>query len=130
MIRRLCCWPCCSNFRLPDSKYCEKHREAGEAREEAWKRSRNEKRKDSFEKAKRANSTMYHTAQWRHLRAEAIADHPFCSRCGNKDNLQAHHRIPPRGDASLFYNRNNIEIICADCHRRITAQEIAARRRR
>lgn len=81
-----------------------------------------------FENAMRPNEALYRTTRWKKLRAEILQKTPFCEFCFREGALQVHHLIPPRGDEQLFFDRGNLRVICAECHRKITAQEIKQRR--
>lgn len=39
-----------------------------------------------------------------------------CAKCGNKEYLQVHHKIPVSERPDLAANPQNIEIICVECH--------------
>jgi len=39
-----------------------------------------------------------------------------CQRCGSKDSLQTHHKIPVCERPDLAASPENIEIICVECH--------------
>lgn len=81
-----------------------------------------------FENATRPNEVFYRSTRWKKLRVGVIAEQPFCEMCGGVRGLQVHHKIPPRGNEALFFNRENLAVVCADCHRKITAEEINQRR--
>ena len=49
--------------------------------------------------------------------------------CGSTENLTVDHIIDPRGNPDLFYEENNLQTLCKDCHRLKTAQEITERNR-
>lgn len=87
-------------------------------------------KKEAFQNAKRANEDLYHSAKWRKLRKETIEKYgSICRFCGKKtDNPQIHHIIPPRGNETLFFDPENLAVICPDCHRKITEQEIENRK--
>lgn len=39
-----------------------------------------------------------------------------CERCGSTDNLQGHHRLAHADYPEFREDKNNIEVLCADCH--------------
>jgi 5-methylcytosine-specific restriction endonuclease McrA len=83
-----------------------------------------------YSKMKRSNEGMYNTAAWRKLRKLKLEDSPRCEMCGRADGrLEAHHRVPPRGDGGLFFELENLMTLCAECHGYITRAESAERRR-
>jgi 5-methylcytosine-specific restriction endonuclease McrA len=107
----------CNTLIDNNSVYCEKHIKPKLA---------------PFAGAIRSNEVLYKTAEWRKLRKELLKEQPYCSKCGIsiKDaQLELHHIIPPRGNFELFFNRENILIICKNCHKTITAAEIRSRKR-
>jgi 5-methylcytosine-specific restriction protein A len=34
-----------------------------------------------------------------------------------------HHITPPKGDEELFFDRNNLTVLCESCHARMTSAE-------
>ena len=65
----------------------------------------------------------YHTTRWRKLRWSVLADAGFrCKRCGfvscdgTGSDLVADHVTPHRGDAALFWDRDNLQPLCIPCH--------------
>jgi 5-methylcytosine-specific restriction endonuclease McrA len=88
-----------------------------------------ERKANAFKTADRANTELYNTAEWRQLRQETLFKHPFCEVCGSEENLQVHHKQAPRGNKELFFNPDNLMVVCADCHRKITANEIRERKK-
>jgi 5-methylcytosine-specific restriction protein A len=61
-----------------------------------------------------------------------IRQSPQCAICGaaKEDGaiLEVHHREPPRGDEGMFFDENNLQVLCRSCHQVITAREIQERR--
>ncbi|MDR1957164.1 MAG: HNH endonuclease [Treponema sp.] len=94
------------------------------------------KREDrpAFVNATRPNAHLYNSVAWRQLKRRKLAETPGCSRCGvsRRDGvrLEVHHIRPPRGDETLFFDPDNLTVVCPACHKVITAQEIARRKRR
>lgn len=62
----------------------------------------------------------YKTADWRALRWEVLVQEHFtCRRCRrifNSPELVADHIEPHRGDRDLFFDRQNLQCLCAGCH--------------
>jgi len=63
----------------------------------------------------------YKLARWRRLRwAVLIRDMFTCRMCGrieaDTSKLVADHREPHRGDEALFWDVNNLQTLCEDCH--------------
>jgi 5-methylcytosine-specific restriction endonuclease McrA len=86
-------------------------------------------KKKPFENAVRSNETLYNTSKWRKLRKRKLSEQSFCSKCGSQDNLHIHHRIPPLGDMELFFEYENLDVLCGKCHRIETNKEILYRRK-
>lgn len=42
----------------------------------------------------------------------------MCRECGARGPLEVHHIVPVAGSASneLFYDMNNLVVLCTDCH--------------
>ena len=81
-------------------------------------------KKKPFENAIRNNVELYNTNLWKKLRKIMLVYYPFCCKCGNEELLQVHHRVNPMGDDSLFFDLDNLEVVCENCHRIITANSI------
>ncbi|ULQ61203.1 HNH endonuclease [Brucepastera parasyntrophica] len=81
-----------------------------------------------FEGATRSNTALYNTRRWRGLRAEVIAENPFCAWCKRNDTLTVDHIENPRGNEALFFNKDNLQVLCKACQRIKTAQEIIERK--
>ena len=48
--------------------------------------------------------------------ARVISHHPFCTICGSKENLEAHHIIPvSHSRAHVYWDTNGITL-CHQCH--------------
>ena len=58
--------------------------------------------------------------KWRNARARFLRKHPLCIKCKEKGKLTpatvVDHIIPPRGDPILFWDENNWQPLCRDCH--------------
>lgn len=66
---------------------------------------------------------LYRTSAWRKLRAEHLTREPWCRMheargehvaAGHVDHIKAH-----RGNAALFFDRGNLQSLCARCHNSI-----------
>lgn len=77
---------------------------------------------------------LYGTAQWQKLRWSVLVRDLFtCQRCKVIEPLTARlvadHRIPHRGDLSLFWDPKNLQCLCKTCHDSDKQREEAATRR-
>jgi 5-methylcytosine-specific restriction protein A len=115
----LCKSPGCGAL-LDKPGYCGKHRRP--AVDNAARRP--------FENAQRSN--YYGSSLWKSLSRRMIRERPWCDLCGALKAegalLEAHHRVPPRGDEELFFDERNLQVLCRDCHQAVTAREIQERR--
>lgn len=63
---------------------------------------------------------LYKTPGWRSLRRRKLKTNPLCERCEAKGFVVpatvVNHRIPHKGDLKLFWDWDNLESACADCH--------------
>lgn len=70
----------------------------------------------------------YKLARWRRLRWTVLVRDGFtCCRCGRLEadtsQLVADHCEPHRGDATLFWDRENLQTLCKPCHDRAKQRE-------
>ena len=65
---------------------------------------------------------LYDSPRWRKLRAFVLAEEPLCRLCAEMgrdtpantvDHIQPHKNNP-----NLFFDRNNLQSLCASCHSR------------
>jgi 5-methylcytosine-specific restriction protein A len=117
MIKKICGHPGCTRLIDKGKTYCKEH-------------TREPAREEPFKKAVRANASLYNTVRWRNLRTRKIKENPYCVKCGIDKHLEVHHIIPPRGNEELFFDEENIIVVCQSCHRIITNGEIRGRKRR
>lgn len=108
-----CNFPGCGKL-LKESGYCPTHQAM---------------RPKPFSTATRPNEEFYKSQRWKKLRGEILKKQPFCNLCFKTEGLQVHHLKPPRGDENLFFDLSNLMVVCADCHRQITAAEIRERQK-
>jgi 5-methylcytosine-specific restriction endonuclease McrA len=80
------------------------------------------------------NDAFYRSPRWRRIVKEATqAPGAHCAygispRCTGTKRLEVHHPIPPRGDEDLFFDPENRELACHNCHAEITLKEVRMRR--
>ncbi|UTC78121.1 HNH endonuclease [Treponema sp. OMZ 799] len=114
-----CKWQGCKAL-LDTPGYCLKHKPLVEQREA----ERSKKRINNFKNAKRTNYLFYKTKEWRELRSKVLKKQKQCVLCGSSELLHVDHIVPPRGNRGLFFNINNLQVLCEICHRKKTAKEI------
>lgn len=104
--RRYCTAPGCNNLISLSDWYCEEHK------------NYKQKRYDS----KRESSTKRgYGSQWRKVRAEYVKQHPICELCEKigitKEVAVVHHKIPVK-DGGAWFDFDNLQSLCAECHNR------------
>lgn len=101
---------------LTYGKYCTKHAslETNEA-----SRAYNELRPSA---AKRG-----YNSKWQKARRTYLNNHPLCAECKRKGRITpatvVDHIIPHKGNSKLFWDTNNWQPLCKQCHDRKTATE-------
>lgn len=71
-------------------------------------------------------------ARWQKYRQAYLAEHPLCALCAKKDPpvvraaTVVDHIKPHRGNYDLFWDTNNHQPACAECHNIKTATEDGA----
>ena len=68
----------------------------------------------------------YDTVRWRKLRIQKLMEQPLCEKCLEVDTVtpavDIHHLISfmsvdnPNQRTALFYDYNNLQSLCKDCH--------------
>jgi len=107
----------CSNLVETKGTFCMEHKHLQEEEEQR-------KKEFFFKNARKPNKELYNTSQWRALRQEILIEQPACVICNSTEHLQVHHIQPPKGNPTLFYDRNNLSVVCEICHRKITHLEV------
>jgi 5-methylcytosine-specific restriction endonuclease McrA len=82
-----------------------------------------------YEGAARYNEPLYKTTKWKKLSARLRAN-AVCCLCGNPDTLEVHHVIRPLGNEDLFYDEDNLVVVCTSCHSKLTNGERAISRKK
>jgi 5-methylcytosine-specific restriction enzyme A len=63
---------------------------------------------------------LYNTAQWKHLRLSQLSIEPLCRFCDERGKIEpanvVDHIIAHKGKQSLFFNPNNLQSLCKQCH--------------
>jgi len=108
--KRPCSWPGCG--ALTDVGRCEKHRK--------------QERKQIDERRGTGTQRGY-GVRWQAARRAYLSDHPWCAICleHNKRNLAfvVDHIKPHKGDMALFWDTDNWQALCKECHDVKTAGE-------
>lgn len=63
---------------------------------------------------------LYDRALWKRLRAQQLMANPLCAFCLARGIVTeatiADHIKPHKGDESLFFDNNNLQSLCKECH--------------
>ena len=95
------------------------------------------RREQAVEKGFRVNrsrdaierNALYQTREWRTLRSNVLNAEPLCKRCGAPASHVDH--IQHGADwKQHFFDRENLQPLCADCHNSKSAKERAEQRRK
>ena len=120
---KLCAYPGCRRAVPLGEKYCEAHKQKGEA-QDALSAKQRESRRLKF---KGTSADRGYDYRWRKLRNRFIAQHPHCAECLKRGVItmatDVDHIIPHRGDARLLYDEANLQSLCKSCHSKKTASE-------
>lgn len=81
-----------------------------------------------FQTASRSNEILYRTPEWKILRNRIIDKFLECKICRSTTHLEVDHIIPPRGNRDLFFDEDNLQVLCTIHHRLKTNEEISSRR--
>lgn len=122
-LMTICKYPGCRKPVALGQKYCDLHREKGNARDAQMKAER---------EAHRTKRTGSSTARgygykWQRLRARILAAHPLCVECEKRGIIKlatdVDHIRPHKGDPALMWDEHNLQALCHACHSRKTARE-------
>lgn len=108
--KRPCSYPNCPE--LTYDRYCEKHQKVIDK---------------NYNKNCRPYAYLYNSSRWKKLRIQFLANHPLCEECKRNGVITASevvdHTIPHRGKKELFWDEDNLQALCKECHDRKTAKE-------
>lgn len=103
-----CSHPGCPALVPFGTKYCEIHRQKHP------------------EEMRSASSRGYGKA-WQRESKRFLQEHPLCVQCERQGRYVkatvVDHIVPHRGDQNLFWDRDNWQPLCKQCHDRKTLQE-------
>ncbi|GIW48990.1 MAG: HNH endonuclease [Caloramator sp.] len=108
--KRPCSYPGCPE--LTDGRYCEKHEKEIER---------------EYNRNNRTYKYLYNTARWKRLRIKFLKEHPLCEECKRNGVVTlaevVDHIIPHKGNKELFWDEENLQALCKECHDSKTAKE-------
>lgn len=130
-LRRVCAHPGCAQAIPFGERWCERHREAGLARQAEQERAR--QRAAPVSEFKREASRLYGTAAWQKMRLAQLAREPLCKACTARGHIVpatvVDHVRRHGNDVNRFFDANNLQSLCKPCHDHKTATHDATVRR-
>lgn len=118
-----CVYPGCRTLVSKDDRYCSRHRERGEALDQTRKAEREERRR---KRVGSASSRGYGYA-WKKRREAFLRENPLCVECLKRGlyvpATDVDHIVPHKGDMEKFWDWDNLQALCHECHSRKTARE-------
>ena len=112
--KRLCKHPGCN--QLIDTTYCSTHQQL-----------HIQKRRDYDINSRQSYHDWYSCKRWRLLRMHWLKCNPLCVECSKNHRLVpatvVDHIVPHKGKQSMFYDTNNLQSLCKQCHDIKTARD-------
>lgn len=100
--------------------YCMQHLLAKQEKEVDKRKEYDKQRRPSYHQ-------WYSGRQWRVLRMHCLKCNPLCAICKQHDKLTpatvVDHIISHKGNVSMFFDTNNLQSLCKQCHDVKTAKE-------
>lgn len=60
--------------------------------------------------------SFYNSVKWQKLRNKIIDKQPYCTICMKTWSLQVDHIIEFKNNPELFFDENNLQTLCINCH--------------
>lgn len=129
-----CRWKTCRKLIPINEKYCKEHKQKGEQLDDSH-RGGYEKKYNQSRYQKNPLTANYHTKMWRKLRMAVLTrDNHLCQNC------LRHHYIKPASHVDhikpaidypdLFWDMDNLQSLCVECHTRKTNEEQRLKKRK
>lgn len=116
MIQRICKYPGCPKT-ADESGYCKNHQQLGIQLEKNRNKVENIRMRVERLRQKDAICKRFkNTQRWKKLKKTILERYPVCYKCGATENLEVHHIIPHRGSPDLFFDKDNLVVLCRSCH--------------
>lgn len=110
-----CVVPRCPQLVVHGRRYCDAH--------EREKRKRENEARPDYRK-------WYGLAPWKRARRRFLAENPLCAECARQGRVTAatevDHIEPHKGSRERFWNCDNWQALCRECHSAKTMREINA----
>ncbi|MEM4260547.1 MAG: HNH endonuclease signature motif containing protein [Candidatus Woesearchaeota archaeon] len=120
---KMCKYPGCVNY-LEDTdpnNYCFQHKQFEQQYQNYKQHIKNIKFKSFITNKKYyPNILLRNSPQWIKIKKEMLGYYDHCIVCGSTNHLEVHHIVKPNGDPTLFYDKNNLVVLCKSCHQKIT----------
>ena len=108
---RPCQHPGCRNYAETGKRFCKEHLKDGY----------------EYDRYRGTRSQRGYTNAWLRLSRAFLKAHPLCAECQRQGRLTAatevDHIIPHKGNKDLFWNEDNLQALCHECHSRKTGKE-------
>lgn len=109
---RYCSYPGCKNTAVAGKSYCSCHLRSQAKQSDMRRGTRTERG---------------YTNTWLRASKTFLTQHPLCIKCQEQNRItpatEVDHIIPHKGDKKLFWDQNNWQALCHECHSRKTATE-------
>ena len=130
-IKKLCCAPCCTRYRLDGHKYCEKHVEQYEAKDRQRHQEYLDRRFNFQNKTITSDrAKFYQSAKYKRLRAEFLQEHPICAMCRENKATEIHHMGEEYWNEEDFYDTSMWTQLCHQCHSKVSIDRKQERKKR
>ena len=75
----------------------------------------------TYKHKQKPSYAMYSYPRSKQIRKVQLENHPWCENCQLVDNVNipaevVDHITPHRGDRNLFFDTDNIQSLCKECH--------------
>ncbi|MBE7897524.1 HNH endonuclease [Paenibacillus polymyxa] len=110
-LKRFCGKQGCKQMVTGNERYCEAHQDQIR----------------SYDQYRGTAAERGYDSKWRKAREGYLRKHPLCTYCFQRGYLATatvvDHITPHRGDKQLFWDRDNWQPLCKQCHDTKTAKE-------
>jgi len=114
---RPCRYPGCPHLTNDKSSYCTEHKRETSRR---------------YERERGSAAARGYDRRWQRASKLYLAEHPLCALCAKKDPpavraaVLVDHTVPHRGNYASFWDEDNWQPACKECHDIKTASEDGA----
>lgn len=127
--RQLCLHVGCVNYRCQGSKYCEKHREADEAKDRQRHQEYLNRRFNFQNKTITSDrAKFYQSAKYKRLRTQFLQENPICALCRVNKATEIHHIGENYWNEEDFYDTSMWRGLCHQCHCQVSTERKQGRK--